>query len=62
MKHSGGISISFIKLILSSTQNTNGFNEDTASCKQIISFVHERINRIPINKLLIFLRALRFQP
>lgn len=60
MKHSGAIPIPFIKLILSSTQNTNGFNEEAASCKQIISFAHERINRILINKSLIFLTAFRF--
>lgn len=36
MKHGGETPIPFIKLILSSTQNTNGFNEDAACCKQIV--------------------------
>lgn len=60
MDYSSEISIPFIKLIVPSTQNTNDFNEDAASCKQIISFSHERINRILINKSVIFLRAFRF--
>lgn len=51
--------IPFIKLKLPSSQNTHDSNEDAASCKQIISFAHERINRILINKLLIFLTAFR---
>ena len=37
------------------TQNINGFNEDATFCKQIISFVHEEINRILSNKSVIFL-------
>lgn len=60
MKHSGEIPFLFIKWILPSTQNINGFNEDATSCKQIVSFVHEKISRILSNKSLIFLRRFGF--
>lgn len=55
MKHSVEIPFSFIKRVLPFTQNINGFNEDATFCKQIISFVHEEINRILSNKSVIFL-------
>lgn len=41
--NSSGIPVPFRKLIQPSTWNTNDFNEDAASCKQMIRFVQERL-------------------
>lgn len=54
-KHRSEIPVPFRKLVQPSTWNTNGLNEDAASCKQMIRFAQERINRSLINKLLVFL-------